>query len=261
MTHDLVSAAIASRTRAPEGLQRMLGISAAAHVVLMGVVVFLPGWLGDFRRPPDNIMTISIGGAPGPVTGGMTSIGGRPVQQAAPKPELPRPEPVRPPAPKPPEMVEPTAKARPTPRTPVKQAPPEASSRTPTTGAREKPGQSRVDTGSQSTETGLSTGGGGGAGGQISVGDFCDPQYLGQMVGLIYRNWNSQQQTLGKPVIRFVIQRDGTLTDITIRQSSGHGMLDTLANRAVILTRTLPPLPSCYPHPTFAVNLTFEYMR
>ncbi len=262
MTPDLVSATIDARMREPEGLRKMLAVSVLAHVVSMAAVVLLPGLLGDFSKPPEQIMTISIGGAPGPVTGGMTSIGGRPIQRTVPTPELPRPQPIRPPAAKAPEMVEPTAKPKPTPpRTAVKQAPPDAKSRTPTTGAQEKPGQTRVDTGSQSNETGLSTGGGGGAGSQISMGDFCDPQYLGQMVGLIYRNWSSQQQSRGNPVIRFVIQRDGLLTDITIRQSSGNGILDMQANRAVVLTKSLPPLPACYPHATFAVNLTFEYMR
>jgi TonB family protein len=260
MNGDLVSAAIDARARAPEGLQRMLGISAGAHVLLLAVVVFVPGWLGDFRRPPDNIMVISLGGAPGPATGGMTSIGGRPVQQAAPKPELPRPEPVRPPAAKPPEMVEPTARAKPAPRAPVKQAPREATSRTPTSGTQVRAGESKVDTKSSSSETGLSTGGGGGDGGQIT-GDFCDPAYLGQMVGLIQRNWNSNQRAPGVPVIRYVIQRDGQLTDITVRQSSGNGLLDMLAQRSVQLTKAIPPLPACYPHPTFAVNLSFEYIR
>ena len=61
--------------------------------------------------------------------------------------------------------------------------------------------------------------------------------------------------------MRFVIQRDGTLTDITVRQPSGYYALDTAAYRAVVLTRAIPPLPACYPYPDFAVNLTFEYIR
>jgi TonB family protein len=109
-------------------------------------------------------------------------------------------------------------------------------------------------------ETGLSTGGTNGTGGPINLGSFCDPQWLGQMVGMIQRNWQSRQSTSGSPIIRFVVQRDGTLTDITVRQSAGQ-WLDLLASRAVQQTRAVPPLPACYPYPTFVVNLTFEYIR
>ena len=63
------------------------------------------------------------------------------------------------------------------------------------------------------------------------------------------------------PIVRYVIQRDGQLTDITIRQSSGNGWLDLLAQRAVQQVRAIPPLPACYPNPTFTVNLSFEYIR
>jgi TonB family protein len=94
------------------------------------------------------------------------------------------------------------------------------------------------------------------------LSDFCDPQYLAQMVGMIHRNWTQQRQPVpAKPIIRFVIQRDGSLTDVTVRQSSGYPLLDFTAKRAVDLTRAIPPLPACYPHPDFAVNLTFEYIR
>jgi TonB family protein len=262
MTPDLVSSTIAARAREPEGLRTMLAASVAAHVVAIATVVLLPGLIGLDSKTPDTVMTISLGGAPGPVTGGMTPISSRPVQRAEPQPELPRPTPPRPPAPKPPEMVEPTkAPVRVPPRTPVRQAPEESTARTPTTGAQVKPGQGRTETGSSSTEAGLSTGGGGGTGGQINLGDFCDPQYLGQMINLIHRNWNPRQQVAGKPVVRFVIQRDGTLTEISLRQPSGYPILDLTATRAVTLTRAIPPLPACYPNPTFVVNLTFEYIR
>jgi TonB family protein len=66
---------------------------------------------------------------------------------------------------------------------------------------------------------------------------------------------------VGLPVIRYVIQRDGTLTDATVKQSSGFQILDFVALRAVQSTKAIPPLPACYPYPTFVVNLTFEYTR
>jgi TonB family protein len=121
-------------------------------------------------------------------------------------------------------------------------------------------GQSRVETDSPSNEGGLSTGGMGGNANQTNV-NFCDPQYLAQMVSLIHRNWGRQQGGFGSPVVRFVIQRDGTLTEITVRRSSGSQGRDFEAQRAVMLTRAIPPLPACYPHSDYAMNLTFEYIR
>jgi TonB family protein len=188
----------------------------------------------------------------------MTPLSAKPVQAIAPKTELPKPTRPTPPAAKTPEMVESIAK--PTAAKPVqKQASTSTKVTPPSTGDTVRPGQSKVETGSTSNEGGLSTGGTGASNqGQVN---FCDPQYLGQMVSLIYENWRRETNVAAKPIIRFVIQRNGTLTDITVRQSSGYYALDNAAQRAVILTRAIPPLPACYPHPDYAMNLTFEYIR
>ncbi len=257
MTSDLVSSTIVARAQEPDGLRRMMIVSAVGHVAAVAAIIVAPWLFNAHAQQPEVLMEISLGGAPGPVSGGMSALSGRPVQKVEPKPELPKPEPPRPPAPKPAEMVENTTKA--TPKPPVKQAAPTKRPAPPTTGEAIRPGQARVDTGSTSNEGGLSTGGGG-TGAQMNNVNFCDPEYLGQMVTLIHRNWQ-QQQGAGRPVVRFVIQRDGTLTDISLRQPSGYYALDLNAQRAVILTRAIPPLPACYPHPTYAMNLTFEYIR
>jgi TonB family protein len=257
---DLVTSALAARAHEPEGWRAGLLVSVIAHGLLIGLLVFAPELFGPRASEPRTIMTISLGGAPGPVSGGLNPIAGRPVQQATPPPELPKPQSVRPPAAKTPEMTEPVPSVKPAPKTPVREAPREASGRTPTTGAQERPGQARVDTGSESNEMGLSTGGGG-TGDRISLGDFCDPQYLGQMVALIRRNWNSRQPVAATAFVRYTIQRDGKLTDIQLSQSSRFQMHDMLAMRAVQLTGALPPLPACYPNPTLTVNLAFEYIR
>jgi TonB family protein len=260
MSTDLVSSSIIARQREPEGFQRMLMISGAGHVIAIAALVALH-WLAPSTREPDAVMVLTLGpGAAGPPSGGMRARADQAVQQEAPKPALPRPEPPRPPAPRQQEMVENTTKPTTKPQTPVKQPAQSSRQAPPTTGEQVRPGQASVKTGTQSTEAGLSTGGG--AAGDNSLANFCDPEYLGQMVGIINRNWTQQRQSVpAKPIIRFVIQRDGSLTDVTVRQSSGYPLLDFTAKRAVDLTRAIPPLPSCYPHPDFAVNMTFEYIR
>jgi len=260
MTSDLVSSTIAARQREGDGLRTMMIASGVGHVVAIAAIIILPWLVGAQSRQPEVIMEISLpGGPPGPVSGGMTPVSGKAVQQVVPKPALPRPEPPRPPAAKAPEMVEQTTKA--TPKPVVKQAAPSARPTPPTTGEAIRAGQSKVENNSTSNEGGLSTGGGG-SGGPMNNVNFCDPDYLGQMITLIYGNWNQgNTPTAARPVIRFVIQRDGTLTEISVRQPSGYQALDYNAQRAVMLTRAIPPLPACYPHPTYAMNLTFEYIR
>jgi TonB family protein len=261
MTPDLVSSTIVARAQEPDGLRRMMIVSGVAHLVAIAVLVVLPWLVGARGAQEEVLMEISFGGAPGPVSGGMSAMSAKAVQKAEPKPELPKPQPVRPPAAKTPEMVEPTTKPATKPTPPVKQASQSTRQAPPTTGETVRPGQSKVETGSTSNEGGLSTGGGG-TGAQMNNVSFCDPDYLAQMISLIYRNWNQGGGAVGaRPIVRFVIQRDGTLTDITLRQPSGYQGPDFNAQRAVMLTRAIPPLPACYPHPTYAMNLTFEYIR
>ena len=259
MTSDLVSSTIAARAREPEGLRKMMMVSAVAHSIAIVAIVMGP-WLFGRQRPEETIMVVSFGGGtPGPNTGGMTALSARAVQKAEPKDELPKPTRPTPPAAQTPAMVEPIAK--PTPPKPAQRQPSTSTKvARPSTGETVRPGQSRVETGATSNEGGLSTGGMGGASNQGNV-NFCDPQYLGQMVSMIYNNWRRDTAVAARPVIRFVIQRNGTLTDITVRQSSGYYALDNAAQRAVILTRAIPPLPACYPHSDYAMNLTFEYIR
>jgi TonB family protein len=59
--------------------------------------------------------------------------------------------------------------------------------------------------------------------------------------------------------VKFTIQRDGRLTDYIIEKPSGSTPLDLAALRAVVVTKSLPPLPNEYSNPTLVVHLSFEY--
>jgi TonB family protein len=153
------------------------------------------------------------------------------------------------------------AKQTRTPPPTVKQAPDEARGRTPTRGAETSTGSAVAVTGARGQGFGLSAGGGPGAGATLDVADFCCPEYLTTMVERIKSNWNERQETSGDVVIKFTIQRDGVLRDITLERGSGSPVLDLVAQRAVIVTRQLPPLPSAYPNATLPVHLTFQYQK
>ena len=109
-----VSDVLRDRMNAPTGLDRMVAASLIAHAVLLAGFVVAPGeWLDARKAAPKTVMTISLGGGnEGPLNGGMTSLGGRAVQEVKPPDEPKRPEPVRPPAAKVPEMTVPNIAKR-----------------------------------------------------------------------------------------------------------------------------------------------------
>lgn len=253
------------RMAEPQGLQRMATVSLLAHIAVTAAVLFAPTRL--FIRPaetPRTVMTISLGGVPGPRNGGLTTMGGRPVQEQTPPDAPKRPEAVRPPAAKPPEMTLPKPNTKPVKASPapqVKQAPDEARGRTPTRGAQVAAGTAVAETGVRGQGFGLSTGGGGGTGSYLDVANFCCPDYLVTMTERIRANWNFRQEVSGNVLIRFTIERSGALTDIQVEKGTGYPALDLSAQRAVYMTRQLPPLPAQFPNPTLTVHLNFNYER
>lgn len=258
-----VTDVLRDRMREPAGLGQMAAASLAVHVAIGAFLFFGPGhWFPRAADEEKPVMTITLGGAgAGPKSGGLTAIGGRPVQTAEPAPKR---EAVRPPAAAVPEMVVPKASAK-----PVKAAPAsapaqpaiEARGRTPTRGDEVRAGTAVAETSARGQGFGLSTGGGAGSGSTLDVADFCCPDYLVLMTDKIRSNWNQQVEVPGTVVVRFTIQRDGRLTDTTVERSSGYSALDQAAQRAVIVTRQLIPLPQGFTNPTLTVHLNFQYQR
>lgn len=260
-----VTDVLRGRMYEPAGLQKALALSMTVHTVFVAGLFLAPSrWLERPQERPRSVMTISLGGGGGPRSGGMTAMGGRPVQVQTP-PEEPKPrEPIRVPAAKTPEMTVPLPNAKPARMRPgpvVRQAPDEARGRTPTRGAETRPGSTIAETGTRGQGFGLSSGGGPGSGSTLDVADFCCPDYLMVMIERIRASWNQNQSSTGQVVVRFTIQRDGSLTDTVVEKPTGDPTLDIAAQRAVVVTRKLPPLPDAFPNPTLTVHLNFQYQR
>jgi TonB family protein len=261
-----VTDVLRDRMHTPAGLQRMISASLAAHALIVAIVIVAPGGLlSHHADPPRPVMTISLGGGgDGPQNGGMTTMGGRPVQVQTPPEEIVKRVPFAPPAAKTPEMTEPlpnakVVKASKAPAPIIKEAPDQARGRTPTKGAQPSPGSTVADTGIRGQGFGLSTGGGPGTGSTLDVQDFCCPGYIALMVERIRSAWQRDQGTPGQCLVKFTIQRDGSLTNTSVERGSGTFTLDTAAQRAVLQTRTLPPLPAEFPNSTLTVHLSFQY--
>jgi TonB family protein len=259
-----VTDVLRDRMNEPAGLQQMAVVSVLLHGSLAAILVLAPrGWLAQRVETPREVMTISLAaGTPGPTSGGMTAISGQPVQTIRPPEEIKKPEPVRPPAAKAPEMTIPKPNA-PTRRgsTAITEAPPEARGTTPTKGAETTRGTAIADTGVRGQGFGLTTGGGGGSGSQLDVENFCCPDYIQLMVQQVYGNWDYRVERPGLTVVKFTIQRDGRITDVALVRSSGFTAHDMNAQRALVRTRQLAPLPAQFSNPTLGVQLTFDYKR
>jgi TonB family protein len=256
-----VTDVLRDRRYEPAGLQSTTVVSIAVHTLLVGFVLFGPGrWIGRNAPPPPTVMTITLGGGSGPQSGGMTSIGGRPIQTEAPPDAPTRHEASRPAAAKIPEMTLPKPNARLVKAPNVKQAPEEARGRTPTRGAQVSEGSAIAETGARGQGFGLSSGGAG-LGSSLDVANFCCPDYIVLMTDLIRRNWDAVAEVSGMTIIKSTIQRDGRLTELALEKSSGYTALDLNAQRAVTITRQLPPLPAEYSNPTLTVHLNFQYHR
>src|SRR5262245_15206338 len=90
--------------------------------------------------------------------------------------------------------------------------------------------------------------------------------YVQAMVRKISQNWlkglvDSRVTRAPKVFMTFEIQRDGSITSVEVKQSSGIPTLDRSAQRALLATQRLDPLPKDYAGSTVKVTFYFEYMK
>ena len=89
--------------------------------------------------------------------------------------------------------------------------------------------------------------------------------YAQSMVSKIRVNWYANMPQLirtgigGVVTIRFTIQRDGRITDITLLKTSGHPPYDFAARKAIELSSPLQPLPADFPNRDERVTAMFYY--
>jgi TonB family protein len=255
---ETVTDIIVARSRQPEGLQTMMVWSTAGHVILAAALL-LTGTRA-IQDPEEPVMTISLGGAPGPKTGGLTQAGARAVQEQAPADAPPKPV-LTPPAPTPPKMTLPDPQSKPRPQPKPTTAPPEANARKTNTGPQPVEGNARAETPViRGQGFGLSSAGGVGGPVQIDVANFCCPDYLAQLVTSIQRSWDQNQGVVGSTTVKFTIARDGSIQASQVERPSGFIALDNSALRAVQITR-LPPLPAAFQNPTLTVHMRFDYQQ
>ncbi|HKB70605.1 MAG TPA: TonB family protein [Thermoanaerobaculia bacterium] len=89
--------------------------------------------------------------------------------------------------------------------------------------------------------------------------DFNYSYYVTQMLVSIGANWfKPTDQAVAPPVIFFRIARDGSISDVRIERSSGLPFVDRAAQRAVMASSPLPPLPADFHESSLGVHLKFQ---
>jgi TonB family protein len=256
---DAVTGALEARHAADERWTPVVAASIALHAALIAAVLILP--MGDRSDDlPRTVMTISLGGSAGPKTGGMTPMGGKEVQAVREPEAKPRAE--APPAAKPPEMTLPaknqTTRAK---REVPKEASQDATGRRLSEGEEVQVGTARAQTGARGQGFGLTGGGGSGTGAYLDVGDFCCPEYLDTVMQVIQRNWVAKQGLNGQTLMKFTVLRTGQVTSVQVERPSGFAALDMAAQRALLVTGRVPPLPAAFSNPDLTIHLRFDYQR
>ena len=259
---DVVTEVLLDRTREAETFTQMVIVSLVAHALVITAVALAPGRWGSTAVDNRPVMTISLGGAPGPVQG-RNPISGKAVQEVAPEPAKARND--SPPALAKPEMVEPVKAAKPSPKAPARPEPkkpePQLHGSKPTQGAEIKAGAAKVEThGAAIPFGGLATGGGGAGQAYTDYANFCCPEYLTTVTQMIQKNWKSKQGQDGSAVIKFSIRRDGTIVDVVVEQGSNQ-FLNLASQRAILVTQRVPALPAAFTPEQLTLHLVFQYQR
>ncbi len=249
-----------------------LAVAAALHGVALALVLVLPRL--NPPPPPPSFVPVQI--IPAQALG---------VRHPAPRPKVekpapPKPEPAEeePPAPEPPKPKPKPEPEKPTPK-PAKEEvsplPEKPEKKKPEKPKPEKPrpatagtGNNPAGTASQGTPDGEAGRRGAPTGnplGTTAFGsqiagldnpDFKFGYYIDQLLSAIDSKW--VRPPLGndvKAVISFRIQRDGSLTDLQVAQSSGYNSFDLAALRAVQNASPFAPLPRAYRNDSLGVNL------
>ena len=88
--------------------------------------------------------------------------------------------------------------------------------------------------------------------------DFNYSYYIAQMLASIGSNWFKPTDQAVSPVVFFRIARDGSISDVRVEKSSGLPFVDRAAQRSVLASSPLPPLPADFHESSLGVHLKFQ---
>jgi periplasmic protein TonB len=251
--------------------RRPEAVSLALAVLLHGGAIALALLLPRLAPPPPPMTFVPVQIIPAAALG-VRRPASRPKAEtpAPPAPEPARPAPTPEPKPAKPEKI--AAKPREdvpalpekTPKKPEKPASKPSPQPPPSSGTGSNPagtapqGTPEGEAGRRGAPTGnpLGTSAFGSQIAGLDNPDFKFGYYIDQLLSAIDAKW--VRPPLGdnvRAIISFRIQRDGSITELTVAQSSGYNSFDLAALRAVQNASPFPPLPRAYRNDSLGVNL------
>jgi len=97
---------------------------------------------------------------------------------------------------------------------------------------------------------------------QLDADDFPFAHYISRMRRKIAASWRVPEGSQGEDRfcrIYFRVHRDGSVTEVSVEESSGLFMFDQSAQRAVVQAAPMPPLPREYSDAWLGVHFSFAY--
>ncbi|HET7295241.1 MAG TPA: energy transducer TonB [Vicinamibacteria bacterium] len=247
--NDPVDRVIVEREEMDRGFPAGVIVSVAAHLaVVVGSV--LVAMLAPAKPLIDVVHGMAVPLPPG--GGGRPAVEPPAAAPQAPEPaaEPPKPEPVKP------QVIRPPKEA-PRKGLPEPDAKPQKKKPTP----QPAPARAAGAAGGSGTSTdpvgiGIGPPGPGVPGGTDLLGDW----YLAGVQRKIYALWVQQiRPEFQQPVaVTFAILADGSVTDVTVVQSSGISLIDRAAQRAVVSSAPFGPLPRTYGTDRYTIQAVFR---
>lgn len=245
------------RKRRLSGAQRRkyFGFSVAGHVGLTVFFLALPALLAE---PPETFDSIAVTVVPPKALGDPDPVPPSPPpkeQEPEPVAEQPPPPPP-PPKPKPQTQTAPTLPPPPAPPPPAKKPEPKkpAQANPLAPPPQSQPTRSQRVGSVFGDPLGAST-----SAATIGVEDpnFTYGYYLDLVVQRISENWRAPRvgDDTRDAIVYFKIQRDGTVSELRIRESSRSTDFDRRAMSAVEVSVPLPPLPKGYDKDFLGINM------
>lgn len=225
-------------------MRSALVISLTVHV-LISIIAFEWVSFRSVRYIPRPVYNVTL--VPPPVQ----AKAEQPPPKPEPEPEKVAPEPEPEPEPEEAEPIKPVPKPKPKPK-PEK---PKPRREVPKTDIEEpRPDQTESTEPSESTpETGEMS---------LDAKDFPFAPYINRVRRKIAANWRVPEGSQGQERfcrVYFRIQRDGSVSDVAVEETSELFMFDQAAKRAVMNAAPLPPLPREYREGYLGVHFSFVY--
>jgi protein TonB len=95
----------------------------------------------------------------------------------------------------------------------------------------------------------------------LNVSDFPFAWYLAAIHRKVTERWEGRALQGRQPVVTFEIGRDGQVSNVSVKESSGNPYYDRTAIRAIAEAAPFPRLPDEFPGSLLRVHMGFNFQE